>query len=228
MILDMDGLMLDTERLCRHVWQQAATELSCDLTDSMYLELVGRRNDYCEQTLLRWFGPTLPLDSFRLRCAVLWDEHAARQSLDAKAGLVELLNWLQVAGVPWAVATSTEGDRARAKLAGAGLGGRVSCVVTGDQVATAKPAPDIYLEAARRLGVDPRSCIALEDSDAGVAAAHAAGMRVVIVPDLKPPSAQSLARAWRVCPTLHEVIDLVATERQARVASGILHRPSQG
>jgi beta-phosphoglucomutase-like phosphatase (HAD superfamily) len=89
-------------------------------------------------------------------------------------------------------------------LRSAGVRDRFGVVVTGDQVARGKPAPDIYLEAARRLGVGSADCLALEDSDNGVRAACGAGMTTVMVPDLKPASPESRARAFRVVANLHE------------------------
>lgn len=90
------------------------------------------------------------------------------------------------------------------KLSAVNLAGRFDAIVGGDEVAHGKPAPDIFLEAARRLHVPPTNCIALEDSENGVRAAHAAGMRVIMVPDLKLPDDDIRALAHRVLPSLHE------------------------
>lgn len=211
-ILDMDGLMLDTEAAAREAWRDAARTLGYELSESQYLELIGRRDDDCERELVGWFGDEFPLEAFRRHCAARWHELTA-DGIPVKPGLVELLDWMAAQQIPVAVATSSVGGHASAKLTKAGLGARMSCIVTGDQVRASKPAPDIYLEAARRLGVQPGNCVAVEDSDAGVAAAHAAGMRVLVVPDLKAPSAQSVSRAWLVCQTLHDVLGVLAAER---------------
>jgi hypothetical protein len=121
-----------------------------------------------------------------------------------------------------AVATSTEADYAAMSLAKAGVAERVACLVTGDQVAARKPAPDLYLQAARRLAVPAESCVAIEDSDAGIAAAHAAGMRSIMVPDLRPPSADSVARAWKICASLHQVRAVLDQEvRRARLPASV-------
>ena len=82
--------------------------------------------------------------------------------------------------------------------------------MTGDEISQPKPAPDIYLEAARRLGVDPACCIALEDSDAGILAASRAGMVSLLVPDLKQPSEEAARAAFRVLGSLHEAREIVA------------------
>jgi beta-phosphoglucomutase-like phosphatase (HAD superfamily) len=82
--------------------------------------------------------------------------------------------------------------------------------VTGEQVSRGKPAPDIYLEAAKRLGEHPARCLVVEDSDAGMLAAGAAGMMAVMVPDLQPPSREARQAAWRVLRSLHDLIPLLA------------------
>jgi beta-phosphoglucomutase-like phosphatase (HAD superfamily) len=210
-VLDMDGLMLDTEVLARAAWQQAAAALGCELSDAQYFQLLGRRDEECEDQMRSWFGQNFPIDEFRRRWLEHWGDLTATR-IPAKAGLLDLLDWMDQRQLPFAVATSTRGDLAAASLAKGGVAHRIRCIVSGDEVSASKPAPDIFLEAARRLGVDPSGCIAVEDSDAGIQAAHAAGMRAVMVPDLKPPSPASATLAWRICATLHGVRDLLVSE----------------
>jgi beta-phosphoglucomutase-like phosphatase (HAD superfamily) len=112
--------------------------------------------------------------------------------------------------IPAAVATSSDHQYANFSLKAAGLEpGAFVQLVTGEQVAKGKPSPDIYMEAARRLGIHPKRCLALEDSDAGILSASAAGMIAVMVPDLKPPSPEASQAAFRVLTSLHEVIPLL-------------------
>jgi beta-phosphoglucomutase-like phosphatase (HAD superfamily) len=207
-ILDLDGLMLDTEVLARAAWQQAAAELGFELTDERYLQLIGRRDDDAEGQLLRWFGSGFPLERFRASARAAWNS-LAEPGIGIKPGLFELLDWIEQRQLPMAVATSSYASSVNRKLGRSGIASRIQCIVSGDQVSAAKPAPDIFIEAARRLGVEQAHCVVLEDSDAGIAAADAAGMRAVMIPDLKPPSSESLARAWRVCRSLHEARDLL-------------------
>jgi HAD superfamily hydrolase (TIGR01509 family) len=98
-----------------------------------------------------------------------------------KPGLDELLTVLEACGVPKAVATSTERAQAIAQLGGLGLLKRFDVLTTGDETAHGKPSPELFLLAAQRLGIDPVRCLVLEDSEAGVTAAHRAGMRVFMV-----------------------------------------------
>jgi HAD superfamily hydrolase (TIGR01509 family) len=128
-----------------------------------------------------------------------------REGIALKPGLLDLLAWLDAEGIPKAVATSTRKLRAHDKLERTDLAGRFAAIVCGDEVPRGKPAPDIYLEAALRLGIAASECVALEDSEPGFTAALAAGMMVIMVPDLGTPSAALLARAPLVLASLAEV-----------------------
>ena len=120
---------------------------------------------------------------------------------------MELLEWLDLQAIPRAVATSTRRERARAKLEQTALLARFRDIVGGDEVARGKPEPDIYVEAARRLGVPAVECIALEDSEPGVRAALAAGMTPIMVPDMHVPPEDLIALDLLVLPSLHAVRD---------------------
>jgi HAD superfamily hydrolase (TIGR01509 family) len=187
-IFDMDGLMLDTEPAYRVAWQAASAECGYDLPDPLYFTLIGRGRSEGEQTLVDAFGPEFPVDAFRAAClrreAAMFDTTAPPK----KPGLDELLELLDSRKIVKAVATSTERRTAVAQLTAAGLLNRFDAVATGDEVVNGKPAPDLFLLAAQRLGVEPVHCIVFEDAEAGTIAAHRAGMRVFIVPDLKQPS----------------------------------------
>jgi beta-phosphoglucomutase-like phosphatase (HAD superfamily) len=207
-VFDMDGLMLDTEPIYKVAWQTASAALGYELDDAFYASFVGRPNVECERDLLERFGSGFPLDRFRTGWPPLWRAEAATRGITKKAGLLELLAFLETQGVAVAVATSTEADDAAFTLGAAGLDGRFRVLVTGDEVARGKPAPDIYLEAARRLNVNPEECVALEDSEAGILAARRAGMVALLVPD-GSPSIIAANAASRVLPTLVEARELI-------------------
>lgn len=209
-ILDMDGLMLDTEPVYMRAWQRAASQFGFLLDEDFYFTLTGRTNEASEILLMERFGANFPMIPFRERWAELWREEVEDCGIPRKPGLIELLNHLAAHGIPAAVATSSDREYAAVSLRAAKLDARsFAQVVTGEQVKNGKPAPDIYLEAARRLGVRPARCLALEDSDNGILAASGAGMIAVMIPDLKPPSPEARAKAFRVLMSLHEVIPLL-------------------
>ena len=205
LVFDMDGLMLDTEPIYRASWQRAAAELGWEITDEGYEPFLGRRTEDAEGDLARRFGPTFPIDRFHARWPILWHEIAAA-GLAVKPGVHALLDLADRHGLPLALATSTARELALRTL---GYGGftrdRFRVMVTGDEIAHGKPAPGIYIEAARRLGVPPERCAAFEDSDAGTLSASRAGMIVFQVPDMKAPSAEARAAAYHVLGSLEEV-----------------------
>jgi beta-phosphoglucomutase len=209
-ILDMDGLMVDTEPLYQEAWQQAASELGYHLDDALYARFVGRPTDDCERILVEEFGASFPLQAFQNRWPGLWLEQVERRGVQTKPGLRELLAFVADQHLPAAVATSSTAAYAEVTLRHAGLADRFAVVVSGDQVVRGKPAPDIYLEAARRLGVSATNCVALEDSEAGIRAVAQAGMIGVLVPHW-PASPEAVRAAFRVVETLHEAHHVLAS-----------------
>lgn len=206
-IFDMDGLMLDTEPLYQRARQQAALELGYELRDSFYLSLIGHNINEIESLLMENFGSDFPMSNFRHLWQSKWKNEVETLGISRKPGLTELLAWLENLGIPIAVATSSASGYAALSLKSAGLGSQFEHIVTGDQIDNGKPAPDIYLEAANRLDVAPESCIAFEDSEAGVLSASIAGMRVYLVPDLKMPSKATQSLAYSITDSLNDALD---------------------
>ena len=185
-IFDMDGLMLDTERTYREVFRRAASDCGVEFSDELNRRLVGR-NSADTRAILRDAYGDAGVERFMGRCRHHHEVCFTETPPAIKAGLVELLDWLDERRVPKVVATSTRREYAIPRLERAGLLSRFASITTGDQVPRGKPAPDIYLLAARTIDVPPERCVVLEDSEAGIAGAHAAGMTPLMVPDLVQP-----------------------------------------
>lgn len=201
-IFDMDGLLIDSERLSIRCWTEAATELGFVLPENVWLRMVGLG----ERDTARMLGEYLDevqVATLAERCYALYE---ARMLVDMplRPGVIELLELLREHAVPRAVATSTRQPRATRKLEAAGLLGYFPQVLSSSDVAQPKPAPDIYLLAAQRLGVTPAQCLVLEDSPTGVRAALAAGMTVVQVPDLLAPDDSVRALGHRIVGSLFD------------------------
>jgi HAD superfamily hydrolase (TIGR01509 family) len=209
-IFDMDGLMLDTEPLAARAWGEAAAALGVGFDMSLARAMIGRNFADCAKMLRACYAAPYPVDQLLGRWHAAYDDIVAREGLTLKPGLTELLGWLEANAIPRAVATSTRRERARAKLERTALLPRFHDLVGGDEVAHGKPAPDIYVEAARRLGAKVAACIALEDSEPGIRAALAAGMTPIMVPDLHPPSPELVALDVAVLPSLHHVLRRLA------------------
>lgn len=207
-IFDMDGLLLDTEATSRWAWDQAMAEHGYRMTDEIYRQFIGLVMNDRVKILQNRFGTTFPSDSVMVRRIELGDNREIEQGLAVKPGAIELVQTLAKQGIPLAVATGTFAPRTIRRLKSIGIFHHFAVIVTGEQVAAGKPAPDIFLEASRQLAVPAQRCLVFEDSCAGVRAASAAGMKVIMVPDLEMPTPEIAALAYRILPTLEYAIDL--------------------
>lgn len=184
LLFDMDGLLVDSEPLWYRVESAFARARGGDFTPELARTCVGRGMTHTLTVLRDRLG--LAVDVER-DAAVIVDDFVARVGeLSLKPGAAELLAEAERLGLPRAVGSSSARRLVEAVLASVGVRTRFDAVVTGDCVAHPKPAPDIFLEAARRLGVAPASCVVLEDSLSGVRSGRAAGMRVIAVPEGDP------------------------------------------
>jgi HAD superfamily hydrolase (TIGR01509 family) len=209
-IFDMDGLMFDSERMAQHAWQQAARESGYDMSDDIFRVVVGRSLPAVEEELIKALGVDFPLKTVYQRKRVLLEEEIMGKGLPLKRGLLELLELIEQLGLQAAIASSSPCDVIIRNLEAAGL--PLECfgaIVGGNEVQHGKPAPDIFLAAARALGALPERCLVLEDSNPGVQAAYAAGMLPVMVPDVVPPTKRSRSLAYRVVPSLERVVELL-------------------
>jgi HAD superfamily hydrolase (TIGR01509 family) len=204
-IFDMDGTLLDTERVAQEAFVVACDALGVKLRMDLLLCCVGAAEPMARKVIREGFGPTLDCDAFFLA----WNRHFAQLSqvtpAPLKEGALALLEAVAQLGLPMAIATSSGTVHALEKLRRAGLLQRFKAVIGADQVQRPKPDPEVYLKAAGHLGVDPRACLAVEDSEYGVRAAHAAGMTVIQVPDMTQPSADLRALGHIVLASLEEV-----------------------
>lgn len=208
-LFDMDGLMIDTERMAQRAWQQAGAEFGFTLPAALYLQAVGRTAPATEALFRAGLGADFPFAAVYARKQHYLYTAIEEEGIPTKPGLLELLDRVERREIAKAVATSTARVLAIKKLTAAKLLRRFDTMVCGDEVAQGKPAPDIFLAAAAKLGVAPAHCLVLEDSSAGIQAAHAAGMRAIWVPDLIQPSPAITPLAYSVVRDLHEVRQLL-------------------
>lgn len=186
-IFDMDGLLLDTERVCMSIFKQACEAQNVPFLEDVYLSIIGRNSAGIEQTIREGYGPSLDYPALHNEWRVRYNAVVKHQAIPVKTGVIELLQWLKDQGIPAAVATSTNKDVAEIKLSLAGLDQYFDHITTGCEVSHGKPHPEIYLLAASRLGVDSKLCLAFEDSNNGVRSAIAANMQTYQIPDLVEP-----------------------------------------
>jgi HAD superfamily hydrolase (TIGR01509 family) len=199
-VFDLDGTLIDTESLCNAAGVEACAALGFPVSEAFFESLAGIDDRTRAHLIGEHVGATVELSAFLEEWDRLCLERFA-EGIPLKAGAVEILERIAAANIPLALATSSRRGPAEDKLRMAGLARHFRTVVTFDDVAAPKPAPDAYLLAAERLGADPARTLAFEDSETGARAAHAAGMTVVQVPDLHPTRG---AHAHHVAPSLLE------------------------
>jgi HAD superfamily hydrolase (TIGR01509 family) len=200
----MDGTLLDTESVFREVVFEVATGLGFAMTDDVHLGMVGSSHERSNEILVEAYGVSFPYGLFNEQCRAMMQARMERE-VPVKTGARELLAELRHRRIPLAVATSSRTEHAVTHLGRAGLYDLFDAVVTRDDVTNPKPHPEPYLTAARRIGVAPLLCLAVEDSHSGVRAAHAAGMQTVMVPDLVHPTDEVAALCVGVLESLHHL-----------------------
>ncbi|MEO8812179.1 MAG: HAD family phosphatase [Caulobacteraceae bacterium] len=207
-IFDMDGLLFDTEALWQEALLSAAAECGHKIPDDVFNKSIGVRRSQCGGLFLAHFGDDFLFDDFHAK----WSRHfwtIAGNRLTLKPGATELLKILDQFRLPCAIATSSSRTTVEHHLASQSLMDRFDQIICRDDYENGKPAPDPFLKAAERLRVEPRICLALEDSHVGVRSASAAGMMTVMVPDLLEPTGEDCALCVLVARDLHQVRDLV-------------------
>ena len=210
-LLDMDGTLLDTERvyfdsLVGALHAHGYTDDVVALCHAM----VGLPGPECEAMLHARYGEDFPLAAIN-KAFVARRNESFDAGLPVKPGAVELLDALRAAEYPMAIVTSSSRRTADAHLRLAGIHDRFDAILTRDDVIRGKPSPDLYLLAASRFGVTPEACVAIEDSNHGVASALAAGAITIMVPDMVPPTDASRANCAAVVPDLGAVLEMLRT-----------------
>ncbi|QQO09291.1 HAD family hydrolase [Breznakiella homolactica] len=210
-IFDMDGLMLDTEAPVIPLWIEAAKNSGWEIDDSVPIASIGRDENSMKELFDEKYGDGFPYNTVLQEVLRLLKLEREKNSIRRKPGLIELLDHLKQLNIPMGVATSTFKHIAVRNLTDTGIIHYFSALTFGDEVSRGKPAPDIFLLAAERLGRDPSECVGFEDSDAGLRALAAAGIRSVFIKDIAEPSPEALSTIWRRYGNLAEAIPLFDT-----------------
>jgi len=211
-IFDMDGVLFDTERIYQQTWHEMAAERGTELNSDFVKVISGTSGARMHQVIEQYYHVT---DG-----AALAEECRSRirrklsVGVPVKEGVREILEFFKGKGMPIAVASSSFARQIEANLHKANLRSYFSEVVSGTEVEYGKPAPDIFLRAASRLGCKPQECFVFEDSENGIRAGYAAGCTTIMVPDLIEPSSEIRQYCTKICGDLvearKEISDILA------------------
>lgn len=208
-LFDMDGVILDTEKLYSRFWQEAANALGYPMTREQALQMRSLNREAGREKLQSFFGPEISYSQVRQERIRRMEAYIAVHGVEAKPGIHILLDALEAKRIPSAVATSSPMERTERYLGQLGLLHRFTKICSGYQVPRGKPAPDIYLFAAESLGLPPESCLALEDSPAGILSANRAGCMSVLIPDQEPAGSQAFPSPYARAGSLADIVELL-------------------
>ena len=209
-LFDMDGVVIDTEKLYTRFWMEAAADLGHPMTLTQALQMRSLGSIESQAKLDSFFGSgVLEYDVLRNRRIELMEAFIAEHGIEEKKGIRELLACLKEKGIPCAITSSSSIPLIRRHLGDLGLLDGFTALCSGKDVPQGKPAPDIYLHGAATLGIAPEHCLAIEDSPAGIESAWRAGCMAVIVPDQDQPDGEVLSRSFARADSLLDVMELL-------------------
>ncbi len=204
-IFDMDGVLVDTEVISRRFWYEAIEHFGYEFQKEVFLSMLGRNEEGVKEELKNYYGDDFPVHEvyeYKLNNMLKYlDENI----VPTKKGVYEILDYLRENNYKIAVATSTYRSRAIQRLKRVNIHDKFDVMVYGDEVIKSKPNPEIFLKAAKALDIDPKNCLVIEDSPAGVEAAYKGHIKVINVPDLKEPDDYIKKYALKICSDLIEV-----------------------
>ena len=207
-LFDMDGVILDTEKLYTRFWCEAAQALGFPMTRDMALGMRSLSHEVGERQLKDYLGEEVNYQQVRNKRIEMMTAFINENGVEIKPGIHELLDFLKENGIKTAVATSSPLDRTKEYLSQVGLVDTFDELVSGHMVEHGKPAPDIYIYAASKLGLKQEECLVLEDSPTGLLAAYRAGCIPVMIPDQDLPDEETRERAYAVIENLVAVKEL--------------------
>ena len=211
-LFDMDGLVLDSEILYTRFWREAAAALGYPMTieQSLGMRSLGKKQG--QPYLESLFGPGIDYTTLRSKRIELMDAYVEEHGVPPKPGIFELLDYLESQDIPSAITSSSPMDSIIQHLSAVNLLHRFRKLCSGHDIPNTKPAPDIYLLGAEKLGLDPRECLALEDSPTGILSAYRAGCLPVMIPDLDQPGQNVLPLLYAKADSLADIISLLTNK----------------
>lgn len=208
-LFDMDGLVLDSERLYTRFWREAAAALGYPMTVEQSLGMRSLGKNLGQPYLESLFGPGIDYTTLRNKRIELMDAYVAVHGISPKPGIYELLDDMEENGIAAAITSSSPMEFIERHLSNANLLHRFQKLCSGHNIPNTKPAPDIYLLGAAALGLDPSECLALEDSPTGILSAYRAGCLPVMIPDLDQPKEETQKLLFAKADSLTDIIHIL-------------------
>ena len=204
-IFDMDGLMIDSERVTFECYQERLKDMNLTMDEEFYKTLLGKPIKGIYQRFYDVYGNDFPIQNVIQDVHQLMAERFETEGVPVKKGLVELLHYLKDNNYKTIVATSSNRDRVDKILAQAKITEFFDDSICGDEVTKGKPHPEVFLKSCQKLGVNVDEAIVLEDSEAGIQASYDANIKVICIPDMKYPEKQYEEKTFKILKDLTEV-----------------------
>ena len=204
-IFDMDGLMIDSERVTFECYQERLKDMNLTMDEKFYKTLLGKPIKGIYQRFYDVYGNDFPIENVIQDVHQLMAERFETEGVPVKKGLVELLHYLKDNNYKTIVATSSNRDRVDKILAQAKITEFFDDSICGDEVTKGKPNPEVFLKSCQKLGVNVDEAIVLEDSEAGIQASYDANIKVISIPDMKYPEKQYEEKTFKILKDLTEV-----------------------
>lgn len=208
-IFDMDGLMINSEVLTFECYQAVLKKMGYTISREFYVTLLGKNVAWGKARFQEEYGEDFPFDKVIKDVHAMMADRFQTEGIPLKPGLVELVTYLKENNYKTIVATSSNRARVDTILSHANLTQYFDDSICGDEVTQSKPNPEIFVKACGKLGVNTDEAIVLEDSEAGIQAAHSGNIKVICVPDMKYPEPEFVAKTTKIVNSLHDVIDYV-------------------
>jgi DNA helicase-2/ATP-dependent DNA helicase PcrA len=189
-IFDLDGTLIDTEKIYHTCWMEAIQKFGYSITREQAYNLRSLGRPFAPEYFKELYGEDFPYKEVRNERKRLVELEVQKHGIEVKPGVEEILAFLREKQITTAIATASELERTTRFLKEVGIFDWFDKIVSAHMVELGKPAPDVYLYACRELDLGPEECMAVEDSPNGVRSAAAAGCQVVMVPDQTEPDEQ--------------------------------------
>lgn len=208
-LYDMDGTILNTEHVHYDGWKAAFEEAGIPFDPTYLVSMRGVNREKQKVLFGQWFHGEADYEKMHKIRSSYCDAWFAEHGIEVMPGYRELDSWLKEHHIPRAVCSGTRREVIQEEFQIAGLDFDFEEAVCGNEVTNSKPAPDIFLTAAKKLGLPPENCLVLEDSRNGVLSGHAAGCQVIMIPDIDLATQEMREKTIAVCSSLLEVRDLM-------------------